>query len=341
MAAYVEDIDAARSAGAVLTDTTGVGDVALHREVDGAMVLLRASGPPGLLAPAFDLLSPLSVHLTATRDLLRHRVCWAPGSATPGVGTIYGVRRHPKITSAEFHDHWEHSHGPVALAHHLGMWDYRQVSVVETLTGPPLDGIAVVQWPTDEDRRYRFFDDENGAAIVSADAAAFTDRTHLHHHLMVEELLHLSPLPRTGTVELTDHRSVEFDVSAARLWQVVGAFDALLDWWPAGIVACDVDDPDDPTQRTLTRTDGSRVIERLVHHRDDERLLMLEVSDGLPSEIQRYTCRYEVRPLGSDRCRLDWQPRARIDAGATPVFEEIVDFGWQRVASGLTAAFGN
>ena len=123
------------------------------------------------------------------------------------------------------------------------------------------------------------------------------------------------------------------------LWDLVGRFDAILDWWPAGFVACDVSsEVGIGTTRTLTRQDGSRVVERLIEYRPDERMLQLTIDEGLPPAIRSYTCRYEVRPVGDSRCRLDWYPRALVDASEVRLFDALVDRGWPMVAEGLSSA---
>ena len=116
-------------------------------------------------------------------------------------------------------------------------------------------------------------------------------------------------------MEITDARHLDLERPAEVLWDLVGRFDAILDWWPAGFVACDVSsEVGIGTTRTLTRQDGSRVVERLIEYRPDERMLQLTIDEGLPPAIRSYTCRYEVRPVGDSRCRLDWYPRALVDA---------------------------
>ena len=238
----------------------------------------------------------------------------------------------------DFHRYWRDSHGPVALRHHLGMWDYDQLSVMGGDLA--LDGIAVVGFPSASDARDRFFDTAEGAEVVRADAASFTDGATLGRRLTIEHVLkdEVDPAsPDTAAQDWADHRSLELRASPDEVWEVLGDFGALLDWWPGGLETITVD-TGPPVRRTLGRPDGSTVTESLRQHRAEERMFQLAVDDGFPDAVGDYTCRYEIRPSDGG-CRLDWSPRARVAVGAESVFAGIVDSGWSHIVDGLSARF--
>ena len=154
-AAVTGDAAAARLIGEQLVAEAGVASVAVHTDADDAddpdgnlgdgsadragWALLRATGDAELIIEACRALPNAVSSPTRSRRLRRHRVRWEPGGPTPGVSMVFDVYRRPGMSGADFHRHWRDSHGPVALAHHLGMWDYDQVSVADG-GRIPLDG---------------------------------------------------------------------------------------------------------------------------------------------------------------------------------------------------------
>lgn len=123
------------------------------------------------LAPAADI----ALHVVFRRQIKSHDVTWPVGQPTPGVVAAFGLRRHPDRTHAEADAHWRDVHAPLAVEHHAAMWDYVQLSVIRTLDGPELDGIALCAFPTLEDYRERFFNDAESERIITADVAEFAD----------------------------------------------------------------------------------------------------------------------------------------------------------------------
>jgi hypothetical protein len=331
--------DAARSL-AERVRTCEPTSLAVHLAVDHGLGIVRATGPVDALLATMADGADLGLHQTASRPLLRHRRTWELGTATPGVSMVYLTRARPGMSADDYHRYWEREHGPRALRHHLGMWDYTQVSVLRTIRGDEVNGVAVTQWARPEDLTDRFTDGPIGTSVIRHDAAQFTHVDALNRHLMVEHVWVDHALPASGPVVITDARSVEFDCPAEVAWGVLGRFDAILDWWPSGgFTGCEThSDERVGMTRTLTRQDGSLVVERLIDHRPVERMLHLTIDEGLPAAVREYTCRYEIRPVSADRCRLDWSPRAVVDAEAVAVFGAIVDRGWPMVSNGLTAA---
>lgn len=123
------------------------------------------------LAPAADI----AVHLAYSRQVKAHDVTWPPGQVTPGVVAAFGLKHHPDNTHEQTDQHWRDIHAPLALEHHQAMWDYVQLSIVATLAGPPLDGIALCAFPTLADHDERFFNDATSERIIGEDVARFAD----------------------------------------------------------------------------------------------------------------------------------------------------------------------
>lgn len=301
--------------------------------------LVHASGHVPSLATAVEDHADVAVYEVASRRVLRQRRTWDLGTATTGLTRLYMIHAHPGMSADDYHRYWEREHAPRALRHHLGMTDYTQISVTRTRRGEDIDGITLTQWPQVEDLADRFTDGPVGDLVIHHDAAQFVDLDRLRRHTMQEHLLVEAPWPADGVVHVSDARSHQFDRAAVDVWGVVGRFDGLLDWWPGGFVSCSAKgEKRVGMTRTLTRADGTVVVERLLDYRATERMLNLVIDTGLPETIQHYSCRYEVRSIDAGRCRLDWYPRAVVQSGEVGSFERIVDRGWSMVVDGLSRA---
>ena len=55
------------------------------------------------------------------------------------------------------------------------MCDYEQLSVVATLRGEPIDGLAMCAFPTRQILSERFFNDDDARREVAGDVASFAD----------------------------------------------------------------------------------------------------------------------------------------------------------------------
>ena len=313
--------------------------LALYLGADHEPSVIHALGDVRALTAAVDEQADVALHEVASRRIRRFRRTWELGTTTPGVTRLYLIRAQQGLSADDFNRYWEREHAPRALRHHLGMADYTQIFVTRTMRGEDIDGITLTQWPQAEDLADRFTDGPVGDHVIHHDAAQFVDLERLSRHTMQERLLIEAPWPTSGVVHVTDARSHAFQVPVDHLWGILGQFGGILDWWPGGFTACAVSSElRIGMTRALTRSDGSVVVERLLDYRPDERMLNLVIDSGLPRAILAYTCRYEVRPLDSDRCRLDWYPCATVQADAVDVFERIVDRGWSMVVDGLANA---
>ena len=97
------------------------------------------------------------------------------GVPSPGITAIFPLLHHPNLTHEQSDAHWRDVHAPLALQHHPGMWDYTQLSVSRTLTGPAVDGFALVSFESMESMKERFFGDENDRDVIYRDVASFAD----------------------------------------------------------------------------------------------------------------------------------------------------------------------
>lgn len=301
--------------------------------------VVRATGDIADLLDAITDDADIAVHQVAARYLMRHFRSWDIGERSPGVSSIYLTRTKAGLSTDDYHRWWEREHGPKAVRRHMGMWDYEQLSVTRTVRGEAIDGIAVVQWPRPEELATRFTDGPIGTDIIRGDAATFTDLGRLTRFLMDERILVDHPLPVGGTLVVADARHLEVDVPAAALWERLADFGAILDWWPSGLATCTVaSEIGIGATRVLTRVGAApagRIVERLIELRPAERMLQLSIDEGLPPGIHDYTCRYEVREVDADRCRLDWYPKAVIDADAMDALVAMIDGGWAQISAGL------
>ena len=107
------------------------------------------------------------------------RVIKAPSGAPSAQRCIasFGMVGHPAMTHRQSDDHWRDTHGPLALRMHLAMCDYTQLSVVHTISGRELDGIAMCAFDTREDLSKRFFNDDDAKAAIIADVSTFAHPT--------------------------------------------------------------------------------------------------------------------------------------------------------------------
>ncbi len=103
----------------------------------------------------------------------------ALGARTLGVKLVCPLVRRPEMTHAEFVAHWLNQHVPLALKHHPQMTTYVTDTVERRLgdTGPELDGIAELHFPSEEALRSGLFDSAAGERIIRDDIARFIGRT--------------------------------------------------------------------------------------------------------------------------------------------------------------------
>jgi hypothetical protein len=179
------DAELARDVAADLGGSVYVANEHTHPKAPFRSLVRAGTDDLGRLAPAADI----ALHLVYARTIKSHDVTWPPDSPTPGVVGAFGLRAHPTLGHRSADDHWRDVHAPLALEHHAAMWDYAQLSVVRTLGGPELDGIALCAFPTFDDFDQRFFNDADSERIINADVATFADLARSPRPVVLTETL--------------------------------------------------------------------------------------------------------------------------------------------------------
>ena len=129
----------------------------------GAFVVAAADQDPAAL---------VGVRVWAWR-VEEHLPRQGPGDCA--VAMVSLMRRRPRTTPAEFATHWTERHAPLAVRRHVGLADYHQYVVTESLSAeaPEIDGIARLGFVTRSDFETRFFDSDAGRTEIMADVARF------------------------------------------------------------------------------------------------------------------------------------------------------------------------
>jgi uncharacterized protein (TIGR02118 family) len=113
---------------------------------------------------------------------------WPDGTEAPGVKLVSFMRRAEGLNHEQFVRHWTEQHTPLALEHHVGLWNYFQHVVRRAYTpgGRDIDGIAELHFATRDDFDNRFFDSDEGRQVIMDDVARFMGRPGPGSGLMVE-----------------------------------------------------------------------------------------------------------------------------------------------------------
>jgi uncharacterized protein (TIGR02118 family) len=113
---------------------------------------------------------------------------WPDGEYAPGVKYVSFVRRREELSHQQFARHWAEVHAPIARTHHVGLAGYTQNVVRTTYTpgGAGIDGVAELSFRTRADFEERFYDNDEGKAVIRADVAKFIGRSGISPTLMRE-----------------------------------------------------------------------------------------------------------------------------------------------------------
>lgn len=93
----------------------------------------------------------------------------------PKVVALFAMRHRGDLSHAEADGHWRDQHGPLALEHHPFMTNYSQLNVLQTLSGPQVDGFALCGFETEQDLRERFYAGKDSVALIAEDVRRFAD----------------------------------------------------------------------------------------------------------------------------------------------------------------------
>ncbi len=151
---------------------------------DAAVLVERAKSawpaPPRADAPrdgALDWLAGARGYRVAVRRLLERGGAPRPAERSPGLVFFATAVRSAALDHDAFDAHWRDRHGPLALAHHVGLCGYEQLPVLRVLTAdaPAIDGVALLHFPDAAAYRDRFYDSEAGRSAIAADTQRFLD----------------------------------------------------------------------------------------------------------------------------------------------------------------------
>jgi len=103
---------------------------------------------------------------------------WPDGEFAPGIKMVSFMARADGMTHEQFARHWTERHTPLALRHHVGLWNYTQNVVRRSYTpgGGAIDGIAELHFRTRGEFVDRFFDSDRGRAVILEDVKRFMAR---------------------------------------------------------------------------------------------------------------------------------------------------------------------
>jgi uncharacterized protein (TIGR02118 family) len=129
--------------------------------------------------PARDLLHAVARRVDIWRVDPRHVIAAdrtaGDGEPAPGVKMVSFMRRAETLSHEQFVRHWTENHTPLAKRHHIGLWNYTQNVVRRALTpgGDAIDGVAELHFRTRADFENKFFDSDEGRAVILADVKRF------------------------------------------------------------------------------------------------------------------------------------------------------------------------
>ncbi|MBQ29346.1 MAG: hypothetical protein CL434_06020 [Acidimicrobiaceae bacterium] len=171
LVAVGNDLEAAAEVASNLGGICYLGDHQETRPLPFRTMVRAVTDSPEQLAAAGEL----GTYLVFSRVIRERPAATQSGTTSPGVTAVFPLLHHPGLTHEEADAHWRDIHAPLALRHHPGMWDYTQLSVARTLTGPKIDGFALVAFDSLESMKERFFGDDNDREVIYADVASFAD----------------------------------------------------------------------------------------------------------------------------------------------------------------------
>ncbi|MGO4476749.1 SRPBCC family protein [Massilia sp. 2TAF26] len=114
--------------------------------------------------------------------------------------------------------------------------------------------------------------------------------------------------------------SIELPVSAQRVWQLIGGFDALPDWLP---YIPRSESSEGGRVRTLANPAGDAIVERLEAFNDKERSYSYSILKA-PFPVTGYYSTLRVRPAGESAAVVEWSgsftPAGASEQEATQLF---------------------
>jgi hypothetical protein len=152
-------------------DVRGTAFVAVDGQRDPYFTTLVLGGDADRLTAVADR----GLYEVDVRRMRHQRRFWPPQDATPGVTVAFVMLRRSDLTHEEADSHWRDVHAPLALRHHPGMWHYHQVSIEAVVAGPPIDGIALCAFASEQEFAERLFGTREDRDVILEDVARFAD----------------------------------------------------------------------------------------------------------------------------------------------------------------------
>jgi hypothetical protein len=110
--------------------------------------------------------------------------------------------------------------------------------------------------------------------------------------------------------------SVQLDAPAAKVWALIGGFDALSRWHPA-VASSPAATEGGTTLRRLGLHGGGTIVEALEHRDDGARRYSYTIRSG-PLPVANYRSELSVEEQGAERCRVHWSSRFEPDGIPEP-----------------------
>ena len=125
--------------------------------------------------------------------------------------------------------------------------------------------------------------------------------------------------------------TIDLDVAADDLWNLIGGFNALPDWHPA-VETSELEE--EGSMRKLSLAGGGTIIEKLVKKSDTERLYSYTIEDS-PLPVANYTSTIRVMDDGKGKSQVEWSseftPKNVSDDDAVQVIQGIYQAGFDNL----------
>ena len=120
-------------------------------------------------------------------------------------------------------------------------------------------------------------------------------------------------------------------VSAERLWEMIGGFNALADWHPA-IEKSELEQ--DGTIRRLSLMGGGSIVEQLEKMDDDGRVYRYSILES-PLPVANYTAEIKVRDNEDGTSTVEWSSEFNTkdasEVDATKAIQDIYEAGFENL----------
>ncbi len=138
-------------------------------------------------------------------------------------------------------------------------------------------------------------------------------------------------------IDLISRREEEFPVPAQKLWEAVGDFGALGDWWPKGMLErIEVKGEGVGMVRSMYTVVGIVLHEKLESIDHGARTLSLSIVGDLPSGMQDYHATGTVSEGSGDTCVLSWEGHYKVpSADAEEVARGFIEGAYGAMFLGL------